>query len=81
MYYPNTHMHERVTQERLQDSLRRAETDCTCREAGIDRRGWTERQLCRLLCAVGRLLISLGHRMEQAASAPMVTTRRLSGTG
>lgn len=65
MLHTNTHQYERVSEERLRDCLRRADVDCVCRQAGIDQRGWTARQLCRLIAGLGSRMVMLGRRMER----------------
>ncbi|MEZ4769836.1 MAG: hypothetical protein R2844_15565 [Caldilineales bacterium] len=60
----NYHLEEELRVLRLSDCMRRAELDCLCRKAGIDRRGWTGRQACRLLSMLGLGLVKVGRRLE-----------------
>jgi hypothetical protein len=81
MTYPSIDVAQRVAEERLQDCLRKAETDRVLREAGIDRRGWASRMACRLLYRLGHVLVALGQRLEAyelpaAGSSTSVHPRR-----
>lgn len=84
MIYPSVDVAQRVAEERLQDCLRKAETDRVLREAGIDRRGWASRLACELLCGLGHVLVALGQRLEAyalpaaGASANVHTSRPAS---
>ncbi len=70
MFTVNYHMEEQLRTQRMADCLRRSELDCMCREAGIDRRGWSGRQACRMLAALGLWLVKMGRRLEAVNLSP-----------
>lgn len=76
MLHANTHEHEMVAKERLKDCLRRGNVDCLCREAGIDRRGWTGRQICRLAAGLGNLMVRAGGWLQRQDLPAMPARQR-----
>ena len=59
---------KRVEKRRREEAMNQAECWRLLRRTGIDRRGWLSIQVCRLLCQLGRLLITLGRRLESYGS-------------
>jgi hypothetical protein len=56
---------EQETEMKVQEALREAGRRRLLREARIDQRGWLPRQGCRLLCRMGRLLVTLGQQLQR----------------
>ena len=48
-------------------------------QAGVDTRGWTAVQMCRAICGIGRLLISLGRRLEHFGEPVAVHSDKIAG--
>ncbi|MCB0201493.1 MAG: hypothetical protein H6649_07215 [Caldilineae bacterium] len=77
MYGVNEYMEDQLRTRRMADCMRRAELDRICREAGIDRRGWTNRQVCRVMCIFGHWLVAMGRRLEATDLSAMARTSGL----
>jgi hypothetical protein len=68
MFFPNPYLAERIMEMRVAEALRQAEIRRLLHAAGVDTRGWASRQACWLLARLGRLLVALGHRLQQYGS-------------
>jgi len=80
MQVPNYYLAQRLSEQRLQDCLRKAEKQRMLRSAGIDQRGWFALQGCRLLSGLGCLLVALGRRLERVARSPVAPPASLPKT-
>jgi hypothetical protein len=80
-------MVERVMKERRREALETAERYRLLCRSGLHRQGWLSRQVCRLLCWVGRLLVETGQRLERyglpatGSVDTLATKRAFSGGG
>jgi hypothetical protein len=66
MSYRDVYIAERSMERHAEEAARHSEFRRMLREANIERRGWLSRQGCWLLCQIGRLLVAVGHRLEQS---------------
>jgi hypothetical protein len=63
LYCAEKTMHQRLQDERLSFETRRLKGKA--RQVGVLQQGWMARQSCWLLCQMGRLLVTMGLRMER----------------
>ena len=61
----NYYLLEELRVQQLNDCHDKARMNRICREAGIDRRGWLNCQICRALTLLGRGLVASGRRLQQ----------------
>jgi hypothetical protein len=66
MSYCDVYIAERSMELQAKEATRKAELRRVVCAADMKRRGWLSQQSCWLLCQIGRLLVALGHRLEQA---------------
>jgi hypothetical protein len=50
---------------RVEDTRRQAEMSRALRDAGVVRQPWLTRRSCRVLCQLGRKLVTVGERLKQ----------------
>lgn len=81
MLFPSPDIAQRILEERVRDSLRKAETRRLLCEAGIDQRGRVSRWMCRLLAGLGCLLVTVGERLQRLAESSMPVSGPAPRTG
>jgi len=77
MFVPNEYMTLKLAARSSRELSRRAECRSMLRRAGLDERGWIEFGFCKVVCALGRLLVALGKRLERV-NGPAVAAPRAS---
>jgi hypothetical protein len=70
MSHIDSYSAERLMDLRVQEERRQAELRRLLSEAQAGRAGWLSQQRCRALCQLGRVFVSVGQRLLQAASPP-----------
>lgn len=66
------YLNERMMAQRVEEEHRQAEARRLAREAQAGRAGWLSQQRCRALCQLGQFFVSLGQRLLQDASLPVL---------
>ena len=61
----NSYLARRIVDGHIREVMVWCETRRLLRAAGIDQRGWLSRGGCWLLCRLGRLLVTLGRRLQR----------------
>lgn len=61
----NTYLARRIVDGHIREVMIWRESCRLLRAAGIDQRGWLARGVCWLLCQLGRLLVTLGRRLQR----------------
>jgi hypothetical protein len=77
MFVPSEYLTLKLTAQRSRECTERAKRTYRLRKARIDQRGWIEMGLCRVVSAIGCLLVALGKRLE-SANRPSVAAPRAS---
>lgn len=78
MFVPSDYMVLQHAEQRSRELSQRAERAQMLRQACVDRRGWFELALCKLVSAVGCQLVALGRRMERVDRPSMAAPRASS---
>ena len=64
------YLNERLMQQRVAEEHRQAELRRLQEEVGTGRTSWLVRQRYRILCWLGRILVSSGRQLLQSTSQP-----------
>jgi hypothetical protein len=67
-----------TTDMRSSDRERRAHQRYLLEQAGVDSRDWLTRFGCRVVAAVGSLLVSLGQRLKRVDRRPVTASGRMA---
>lgn len=78
MLFPGPDVAQRIMDERVRDCLHKAEKHRMLQEAGIDQRSWLSRQICWSLACLGRVLVSLGRRLQRLEETAVAAPRHRS---
>lgn len=77
MFVPSDYMVMQRVEQRSRELSQQAERRLMARRAGLDERGRIEKGLCRLVSALGCLLVAIGKRLE-AVNRPSLAAPRAS---
>lgn len=77
MFVPNEYLTLKLAAQRSRECTERAERAYRLRQACVDQRGWIAMGLCRVVSALGCLLVALGKRLE-SVNSPSVAAPRAS---
>jgi len=78
MFVPNEYLTLKLAARTSRELSRRAERRNMLRRAGVDERSWIELGFCKAVCALGRLLVALGKRLERVNRPAVVAPRASS---
>jgi hypothetical protein len=78
---PNYYLAQRLSEQRIEDNLRRAEKRRLSREAGVDSRSGRAVRLSKLASAVSSTLAKIGHRESPKVSPPVSSSAGLASAG
>jgi len=73
-YYLDYNLDVIVATEQRQDRLQAAQTKLLLEQAGVDQRGWLTRQMCELVCGMGRLMIAVGQMLVLRATGSITAS-------